>query len=274
MTKLLLNINQLQTQLEAPLINLLNTKNPKLMVSAVEYVDIKSEFMLTQKRTGVIVDEDISGKSIIAYVFLSPEEEDGGNSFVGQTIFPDLIDRMELYINSPTFTMLNHPIYFINMAKTAIGRESTKRDFSFLCSIGIHYLELNNNLDIKINDIPKQLSKFHEECVTNKNLSSKYYDYNAITNTLKIVIPQELNVLVNASGTDFKGSSEKFFWTEVLSISIIGMKSGCLLNFDQLGTFISRYENTFSPNSEKMRRCKVLLKYLEKLQLKKYYYEL
>jgi len=274
MVKLLLNINEIQTEVEVPLINLLNTKNPKLKVNTVQYVDIKSEFMLIQKRTGVIVDEGNSGKQILAYVFLSPEEEEGGNSFVGQTIFPDLIDSMGLYINSPSFTPLNHPIYFINMAKTAITRESTKRDFAFLYSIGIHYLELNNNIDININDIPKHLNKFHEECVTNKNLEAKYYDYDPITNTLKILIPQKLDKLVTADGTDFKGSNEKYLWTEVLSISLIAINSGYKLNIEEFENFITTYENIFSANSKKMERCKTLMEFLKKIKYKKQYHEL
>jgi hypothetical protein len=117
MVKVLLNRNEFPITIEVPLINTLNTKNPKLNVSTVEYIDLKDEYNVSQKRSGVIVDESPLEKKILAYIFLSTDSVGARNSFVAQSIFPDLIDLMELCIKSPSFTVLNHPVFFINTLK-------------------------------------------------------------------------------------------------------------------------------------------------------------
>jgi hypothetical protein len=209
---------------------------------------------------------------ILAYLFFSSDAEGAGNTFVAQTIFPDLLDSMERLLKSPSFETLNHPIYFINMVDQIIQRSSTKRDFAFLCAMGIHYLELYNYQNINIDNIPRDLDDFHQKYVIGQGLTGKYYTYNKTAKTLTIVLP--INDLLNTNQDDFNGSSEKFFWTEVLSISILAIKSGYQLNFQELESFINNYESVFSAGSKKMKRCKTLLEYLKKLKYNTYYHEL
>ena len=86
---------------EKRLMDVLNSKNSKLKIKGIEYINLKSDFKLKQKRSGVIVKCDKSGENVLAYVFLTPES--GRNVVVAQTIFPDLIDIMETYIDKNYF---------------------------------------------------------------------------------------------------------------------------------------------------------------------------
>src|SRR5699024_4745471 len=61
---------------------------------------------------------------ILAYVFFTIPKEQGRNILVAQTVFPELIDFMEKYMPSPSYTISNRPIYFINIINKIITANS------------------------------------------------------------------------------------------------------------------------------------------------------
>ena len=263
-----------ETFFELRLIDVLNKKNEKLNIEKVEYVDLKSEFNLQQKRSGVIVKEDASGVNVLAYVFLSTEE--GRNIFVGQTIFPDLIDKIEEYIDSPSFTLANHPIYFINMVvdinKVTAG---VKKDLALLELAGIHHVDFFKHNISDIKNIPNNITDFVNSYMiglkSNKK-GLKPINFRLNLQQREFTIHSTAQILKNKS--EFDGSKEKFFFTEILFSSILAIKSGFQINFSDLDSFINNFKAGPVATSQKMNRCKTLLKILKKLQYKINYHEL
>lgn len=262
-----------QEFIENLLIEVLNNKNPKLNIEKVAYSDLKVEYGLVQHRSGVVIREDKSRKQVLAYIFLSPENDTSRNTIVAQTIFPDLINIMETYIESPSFTLLNHPIYFINMIDKELTASSIRRDFALLTACGFQYVELFEHSAINTRNIPLGINTFVEEYITNLGLEAKFFQLNDANKILKITFP--IVDLLNAEQNAFNGSKEKFYWTEVLPISVIAANNGFEIDYSEFENFINNFESVFSQTSDKMDRCKTLLEYLKKLQHKmNYKYEL
>lgn len=256
-------IGNKETFFELSLINVLNKKNEKLNIEKVEYVDLKSDFNLLQKRSGVIAKDDASDLKVLAYVFLT---QDGGrNIVVAQTIFPDLIDKIETYVDSPSFTLANHPIYFINMIDNNAITKSVKRDFALLGLAGIHYIELFKHNIIDSRNIPNNITEFVNNYMNDLSLEPIYFHLNIPER--KLIIQSSIEILKKDKST-FDGSNEKFFFTEILFSSILAIKSGFQIDFSDLDFFINNFKASFVA-SDKMNRCKTLLKFLKKLQQKK-----
>ena len=167
----------MQEFIENLLIEVLNNKNPKLNIEQVAYSDLKVEYGLGQHRSGVVIREDKSRKQVLAYIFLSPENDASRNTIVAQTIFPDLINIMETYIESPSFTLLNHPIYFINMIDKKLTASSIRRDFALLSACGFQYVELFEHSAINTRIIPLGINTFVEEYITNLGLEAKFFQF-------------------------------------------------------------------------------------------------
>ena len=272
MAKLILNNDSGLLALGPKLIKILNTKNYKLKIESVEENDLKTNLNLEQKRTAIIVNEFEGVQHVLAYVFFTTNEVGSRNSLVSQSIFPDLIKATELLINSPSFTLLNHPIYYINVIDDSISANTILRDFALLSASGFHYIELFQHNVIDITKIPQDINKFVKKYYDDAAIEKKHFELNETAKTFKIKVI--ISDLLNGSQDDFNGSEEKFFWTQILFISIIAAKSGFQIDFDEYENFINTYEPRFSTGSKKMLRCKTILNYLKKLQLKKYYHEL
>lgn len=259
-----------QSYFESLMIAGLNKTNNKLKIESVEYVDLKIDYQLNQEQSGVIVSKNQAKKNVLAYVFLSQLDYSSRNTFVAQSIFPDLIDKMRLYLKSPSFTMLNHPIFFINMVNGNTVANSIRRDIALLVASGFHYVELFEHKAIDIHKIPNNADEFVNEYFKKLSLEIKFFQLKDLDKKLKILFPKGKLL----KGNNFNGSSEKFFWTEILPISIIAIKSGFQIDIEEYENFINTYESIFSPSNDKMKRCKILLEFIKKLQLKKYYDEL
>ena len=93
-------------------------------------------------------------------------------------------------------------------------------------------------------------------------MESNFFELNS--KTIKILCP--VDDLLNEDKTDFKGSKEKFYWTQILLISIIASKNNYTLDISDYEDFIANYESVFSPTSDKFNRFKTVLAYLKKLQ--------
>ena len=272
MAKLILNNNSGLLNLGPNLIETLNKRNYKLKIQSVEEDDLKTKHNLEQKRTAIIVNEFEGVQNVLAYVFFTTDVIGSRNSLVSQSIFPDLVKATGLLINSPSFALLNHPIYYINVINDSISANTILRDFALLSASGFNYVELFHHNVIDITKIPQGINKFVKKYYDDAGIERKHFELNETAKTFKIKVI--ISDLLNDSEDDFNGSEEKFFWTQILFISIIAAKSGFQIDFVEYENFINTYEPRFSTGSKKMLRCKTILNYLKKLQHKKYYHEL
>jgi hypothetical protein len=272
MVKLLLNSGSGLIGYGTDLIQVLNNANSKLKILNVEEQDLKLKFNLEQKRSAIIVNEINGVDQVLAYLFLSPELDESRNILVAQSIFPDLINIMNIFLKSPFFDMLPHPVYFVNMINKSVLADSIVRDFSLLHASGFNYVELYQNNIIDIANSSKDLNQIVKNIYDDVGLEKKFFEINNTEKILKIKVP--VDILLNSNQNDFNGSNEKFFWTEILLVSIIAIKNGYKLNVSEFENFILDFQFLFSDNSKKMLRCKALLNYFNKLKYKMNYYEL
>jgi|GEM_PF-1729006 len=159
-------MNKLQ-YIEGELLEALRIKNPRLNVSAVEYLDVKNEFpeFIGGNYSAVIVEETshtyndftrddsryfINSKGntiqqkIIALVFVSPATKDEGrNITVTQDIFPHLMDYLKKYIKSSSYTYANHPFYYFSlMAPGGSLQASILSNYAKLNLLEVEFVEL------------------------------------------------------------------------------------------------------------------------------------
>ncbi len=284
---------------EHRLIETLNQINNKLKIETVEYCNLNNEFennFLTSY-SGLIVKEQIIEEiqktklknqgyqiksknnqliatRVLAYVFLSANKEEFRDTLFTQSIFPDILDSMKVYLDSPSYTILNHPIYFIDVIDKKITALTLIRRLALMIASGVHYVELFNNQTISPRDVPTQIVRFMNkyELKKNRTLSGYETDYLSLNfdkNELKIKDITSRLVTTQRGNLDFHGSDEKFYWMDILFISIIAANSGFSINFKEYEKFVINNKSQFTNNSKKMARCVILLQYLEKLSLKK-----
>jgi hypothetical protein len=282
--------------IEQRAINAFNTYNPKLNITEIEYLDLTELFtdFCFQYYSGIIIEEinivDSSAMELlinqdykfkdysddnhpqkaykpIAYVYLSSPELTGRNIFISQSIFPALIDNINLYLESPSFEFLNLPIYFINISYANITADLPLRDLALLIACGVHYIELFDNKCIVPEDIPTSI-----DLLVNKlNLEKPdYFTLEPEYKRLTINTPADESwIVVSESGNfNFSGSNEKFYWMIILPLVYLASSNNYKINFNNYQAFINKYENLFSESNDKMKRCKILLEYIKKLSLK------
>lgn len=285
-----------QKYVEEQLIKTINDYNPKLNINKIEYVDILKHFPQVKvgKYTGLIVEDEefISiqykeegnflwldrdkrfGKDIKIYVYLSQAKEGARNSTFTQVIFPTLIEYIEEYIESPSYTISNHPIYFINIIGTGISALSLLKRMAFFHLLQIEVLEVfNKNIDTKsiTYDMRKFVEKFEKDYNEDDSMySTEYYtiDFSkkkVILDTKKLVLGQHLEQNPNTMEYSFRGSYEKFYWMDTLAISMLACRSGFKLDYSQLEEFYKSNLGKFKSTDDKFRRFETLIKFIKKI---------
>lgn len=285
-----------QQYIENKIIEKINNYNPKLKVSNIEYLKIVEQFPdldFLGKYSGILV-EDIEieqaqeedyrnreyfvwesgnqyyARKIIIHVFIADLQSFGRNSFC-QLFFPVLIDFMELYYSSPSFSIANHPIYFINLEPKDYPETIIKQTASVIVS-DIEYLEVfntNSNLNSISNDMKQYLSTFEEGFISSSPMySSDYFEIDMVNKVVKIKTAKLISELITKpSGKyDFFGSNEKFYWIEVLPMIFLSIKNGYSIDYLELEVFYNSNKSLFSLTSEKIERFLVLIKFIKKLQ--------
>lgn len=282
--------------IEQTLISRINTFNPKLNIKKIKYYDkdINKKFpdFETGISCGAIIErkqiskteidfykskdyytntDNLIAEKIIEYVYILPTNQKARNSFVSQTVFPSLIDYMGKYLASPSYTIANHKFMLINLDKDKIKANSILNSLIAFIYSGMDYVSLFpfndisvKNLNIKcfINQIyPKQIKKEKKDEV----YVNDFYYINLNKKTLKIK-SGKLNKAINMSkGVEtFKGSEEKFYWAQILPILIIASFDNYKVDFTEYRDFCKIHKNKFG-SSNKMNRCLVLLKFIEKI---------
>ncbi len=143
----------------------------------------------------------------------------------------------------------------------------------------IEYIEvfaLNEKLKYISNDIVEYLKVFENDNLDPKPLfSNDFYEVNFSTRCVKI----KTNRLVlgeyilrkqsNPSEYQFKGSSEKFYWMEIIPLVSLACKNGYKIEFIMLEQFYNDNVAHFSNDDEKFRRFNYLVQYIKKLAVRR-----
>lgn len=279
--------------------------NFKLHISKIEYLDkIKDQFEQLETGTyaGVIVEDtkidpideylckengsfvwnqenSKFARKIVAYVFLSDYKVNSRNSAIAQVIFPEIIDYMKLYIESPSYAIANHPIYFINIFSEEITADSIIKQIAGMIILGIKYIEVfKENMELK--DIPRNITDYINRFYlgnmgVDKKYSCEYFevDFEKKMMTIKTdkLVPGEYLVVKtkNPLKYDFNGSSEKFYWLEIMPIIFLARENNFIIDYSLLEKFYSDNENRFSKKNEKLQRFYVLIEFIKKIMLRR-----
>jgi hypothetical protein len=211
---------------------------------------------------------------LFAYVYFSPLSVDTRSAFICQQIFPTLLDIAANFIDSPQYSLLNHPVFFINLVKGDSSMAlSISRKVDGLIAMDINYIALvktSNTFNRKFS-LKNYCEKYFSGSYTsNRVYCTNEFEINLIEKKIKIRSKQ-LRVggyLKMENGkVVFNGSSEKFFWMEIIPVIIAGIKENYLIDYKELSDFIRFNPDNMDITSKKMIRFKVLLDYIEKINI-------
>lgn len=292
-----------QQFIEESIINSINKYNPKLKVSEIEYAIIKDMFPYLDieftKLFGLIVEDieitqssrryyekkqyfiwetadKIFAREIVTYVIMLDIELGGRNTAISQSVFPVLADLMGIALRGPCFKLTNHPVYMINMYGKEITAATIYIPIAYGIASGIEYIEVfAENKPLK--NVPTNIKKFIQKYDDTYNggathrTSSYEIDFNnknIVLKTDKLVVGEYLIYNASKGVYDFKGSSEKFFWMDVLPFVILAQKNSYSIDYQELRLFYDTYKSQFSNRSVKMARFLKFVKFIEKISLR------
>jgi hypothetical protein len=299
--------------IETKLLQEINNKNPRLNILAIEYLDINNEFtgFIGGTYSALIIDEEnipsiptsiiddsryftdaignVIRQRIMAYVFTSPATKDEGrNITVAQDIFPRLLDYIDQYINSPSYTYANHPFYYISLMTPSGQLQASllsnyarlnQLDFEYieLFPTGVNFSKMPRDVEGAIDfiaNLPRSRKTISDVQVTDE------YEFDVINKKLTILSGTLLvNLTHNNFGkkvertrrgnAGFKGSEEKFYWLDVLSMFELALRNNYEIDYSQLWDWYNQNQrvNSFG-NGDKFPRFESLLKYFDKKTLK------
>lgn len=302
---------------EKLVINSFNRYNPKLEISRIEYENLEdvygekvSEFIssgLIVEETnimetpdnrdhylndGYVINYNNGGtfEKVSAYVYVGKPQEDSRNIFIAQTIFPSLIDQMKLYLDSPSYTMTNKPVYFVNLVnknyKDANGYIS--RHINYWQNAGIHVIDITGNIEYEYNNNLENIlsanlksdydpnhgtykyynptTNIYHYYTENKNLETYTVDVTNKLLTLKKEAIEDAVRLDSNGKHNFRGSNEKFYWAECIPLVIIASRQNYNIDISEYRDFINTYRPHFrGRNTDKFERSELILNFFEKI---------
>jgi hypothetical protein len=278
---------------ERSVLESINIYNPKLNVTRIEYIDLNSQFPQVHVGafTGLIIEELVIhqeyanalmsegcfvwsdndnwySKRIVGYVFLSDYAARSRNVFISQSIFPELIDYIGDFLPSPSYTIANHPIYFINIVNQVITAQSILIQIAGLIAAGINYIEVfsssfnPNSIKTSIEDFVKTYEQSYVQGQT--IFSNEKYAIDFSLKELKL----KTNNLVDSSSPNrfqIQGSNEKFYWMSTLPLVFLACKNNYVIDYSHLENLINSNIPNFSERNLKFQRFKTFLNYIKKL---------
>lgn len=290
-----------QQFIEALVLEKLNARNAKLNVEQIDYVNIEQTYPSHQssKFTGLIVeqlpineqtrqqfnerdtrffydDEQLYAEKIIAYVHLSEATENSRTSLFTQSIFPHCLDYMPRYLSGPSYTIYNHPVYFINIINKKITAQKLIRVLAMIAKgLKFEYIEIFPGT-MNIEEIPASLRQFLTKYDRDHVIGNIYEnDFISVDFAQKIfsvkaeylALDKAFKYKSDMTLYEFNGSREKFYWIEVLPTFLMALEEGYDVHYDTLKHFCETNETKFSQNDKKFQRFKYLIDYLDKLTM-------
>lgn len=291
-----------QRFMEDKILETINIYNPKLNVSEIEYLDIRSQFphlSFFGLYAGVIVEDfkinrpqrgyylskkyfvwetngELFARKTVIYIIMSDFQESGRN-IISQSFFPELIDFMNLYHLSPSFSIANHPIYYINFLDTEIRAASIIQQIAGMMASNVEHIEVFKST-LKLHNVPTGMRDFLKRYMTGFNptdvtYSSVNYEINlgTMTTTIKTnkLILGDYIKLKNGIGPEyqFNGSSDKFYWMDIIPIIHLSCYNHYSVDYSQLESFCSLYRVHFGARDDKFQRFLHLLQFIKKITL-------
>lgn len=267
---------------ESLIIDSINSYNENLNLEKIIYSKV-SDFceLCSSTNTGLVLDEvyiensnhlieleedgyniynidnqDVAIKVLI-YVFLMPVKETSRNIFCSQQMFPDWANIIQNCLENDNPNYSNRKIYIINLIdKTITANSMLKRLFS-LSSIGIDIInvgEANQSFNLTPLGYLEQ------------NDLSKHFDLDINRKVATLLIDDNLAGMEIVDGVKkIKGSNEKFYWMEILPVSIILFKLGFYIDMSNVNNYINNNLSLFNSSGDKIRRYKNIFEYISRL---------
>lgn len=219
------------------IISKLNSVNSKLAVDKIEFTELPIESVNRAINAGVIVEKNNDACIPLAYVFISNPHLGSRNIFGAQQLFPGLSYLIEKYMDSPSFDLVNLPVYFIN-ASTDKVTESMFETIMALSMMGIRYIQIFNEESLPASLVDKNLISFSRRIATSIDGSRIKTDYYEIDTTNKIIT---FTTDYLEKNPDSFGSSDRFYIMKAYPALISADLENYTVDIDKVKLFNSRF---------------------------------
>ncbi|MFV5769288.1 hypothetical protein [Mammaliicoccus sciuri] len=236
-----IGINEVEAYYDL-LLKKMNEKYPKYKINNIKFVSDPIPFIKTSPINAGMIVKQIEEEYIpLAYIFLSMPKLGSRNIFGAQQLFPGLSYLVKEFINSPSFTLANLPIYFVN-GSTDYVTESMQETITAINLMDVGYVQLFDEESLpqklfKSNLI--QYSKFisNDEIDTSKKVITTDF-YNLDFENKKLIF--RADYLVKAANSSF-GSSDRFFVIKSYPAVILADEMKYTIDISEIKSFIEDY---------------------------------
>lgn len=274
----------------------LNHYNPKLKIgrispfpggesfSIAQLADSKKRFALVAEECGKIPDHGSLAPDegvveterdsptlyrTVLYLFVTGRETGGRNVFVTQTLFPGLCALIDEMKAAPGIAFSSHPVYFLDLASGRI-HDSVLRMLNLFTAMGIGYVSVYR-ADFDPAASPRELEALLQ-VTGDRRAGRPYYSVDAenrmLTYTKSEFVPGGL-LAEGATPANwlFKGSNDKFYWSEVLPVAVVAAHSGFRVDCSEVVSYLAevRAASGDAKMSIKFSRTVALFEYIEKI---------
>lgn len=229
-----------------------------------------SDHRLLAPDEGVAESEDASTAlyRAVLYLFVAIEST-GRNVFVTQTFFPGLCALIDDMKAAPGIAFSSHPVYFLDLASGSMP-DSVRRTLQLFTAMGVGYVPVYR-ADLDPAAVPRELNALLQ--ATGDQRSGRlYYSINPGERLLTYMkSPFVPGVLLEKNATSanwsFNGSSDKFYWSEVLPVAVVAAHSGFRIDCSEVVSYLTavRAASGGARTSKKFDRTVALFEYIEKL---------
>lgn len=289
-------LGELMTDEQAAVLTALNTYNPMLKVERILSFPGGSSFAIAEradsKRFALVAEprsplhagqafgpdegtaESEDGEAVlykaVLYVLVSPSSLAGRNIFATQTIFPALCALITEMLDAPGLAFSAHPVYFLDLSAGELPT-SVRRSLMLFAAMGMGYLSAHRDgLDAAA--VPRRLDELLASTGDQQRGGRRYYSIDAERRALKFSSDQFVpGALLHETSTPvrwaYNGSSDKFYWSEVVPIAVVAAHSGYKVDSSDVVTYLEtvKSESEGRRMSEKYQRTVALFKYIQKL---------
>lgn len=204
----------------------------------------------------------------VLYLFVAIEST-GRNVFVTQTIFPGLCALIDEMKAAPGIAFSSHPVYFLDLASGPMPG-SVLRTLKLFTAMGLGYVPVYRT-EFDPADVPRELEALLQ-ATGDQRAGRPYYSVDAenrmLTYTKSQFRPgQLLEEGATPANWKFNGSSDKFYWSEVLPVAAVAAHSGFRIDCSEVVSYLAavRADSGGAKMSTKFDRTVALFQYIKKI---------
>lgn len=217
---------------------------------------------------GEIEDGSTALYRAVLYLFVATESS-GRNVFATQTVFPGLCALIDEMKAAPGIAFSSHPVYFIDLALGGMP-DSVRRTLQLFTAMGVGYVSVHR-ANFEPAATPRGLEALLQT-VGDQRVGRPFYSLDVenrmLTYTDSKFKPGHL-LAPGATPTNwtFNGSSDKFYWSEVLPVAVVAAHSGFGIDCSKVVSYLSgvRADSAGAIMSVKFDRTVALFEYIEKI---------